>query len=252
MKPRANGGKAQKDKREPWWRSCDAHRNAGQSSSHIALHTSTYRSQRHRRPSGAQFLVEVASKDRSCFHRVPFVEAPSRTRSIKYTANNSLAGADRRTDQTCSRRSALRLRWSRQALHDSKGTERSQHGVGARTPVPGRSARRLPGDTVVLSASFAACSNSRSSHWETPVSPTEPRRAQPTYSSRRLTEHPREGLVAIALRLLVRSASLSILARFDFLSERSTWSRFRSCFSRLLSSVTPRQVWLRPHRMRPP
>jgi hypothetical protein len=63
------------------------------------------------------------------------------------------------------------------------------------------------------SASLAACSNSRSSHSETPINPFDTRRAHSTYSSRRLTDQPGGGLAATALKLLVLSASLRIFAR---------------------------------------
>jgi hypothetical protein len=105
--------------------------------------------------------------------------------------------------------------------------------VAGKTPTP-----HLIVGTVDRSASFAAWSNSCSSHSDTPISPSETFRAHSTYSSRRLTDQSGGGLAAMALKLLVLSASLRIFARCDFSCECSIWSRFRSCFSRFLSSVT--------------
>ena len=71
-------------------------------------------------------------------------------------------------------------------------------------------------NVVDCSASFAARANCSSSHGETPFSLAPTSRAHLTYSRRRLTDHFGGGLAAIALRLLVLSASLRIFARGDF------------------------------------
>src|SRR3954471_9834458 len=84
------------------------------------------------------------------------------------------------------------------------------------------------------SAASAALSNSPSSHSFAPRRPETTSRAQATYSSLRFTEQSGDGLAVIALRLLVLSASLMILARSDFLDAVSTCLRFRTALSRLL------------------
>ena len=87
-------------------------------------------------------------------------------------------------------------RWS------NKGRPRQNRGPELGEGGEGLAARRSTGrrrasntchrwNTVERSASFAACSNSPSSHLETPVNPFDTLRAQSTYSSRRLTDHLR-------------------------------------------------------------
>ena len=58
------------------------------------------------------------------------------------------------------------------------------------------------------------------------------------YSNRRRTDQSGAGLETSARKLLVLSASLSNLARLDFLWALSTWRFLRSRFSSVLSSVT--------------
>src|SRR3954465_15333772 len=72
------------------------------------------------------------------------------------------------------------------------------------------------------SAASAALSNSPSSHSFAPRRPETTSRAQATYSSLRFTDQSGDGLAVIALKLLVLSASLMILARSDFLDALST------------------------------
>src|SRR5512144_1792438 len=88
------------------------------------------------------------------------------------------------------------------------------------------------------SAALAASSNCCSSFGLTPLSPSDTLRAHSTYSILRLTDQSVGGLAPIDRRLLVLSASLSILALGDLLAASSICLRFLAAFGRLLSSVT--------------
>src|ERR1700730_19166408 len=88
------------------------------------------------------------------------------------------------------------------------------------------------------SAARAASSNCSSSCELTPRRPATTFRANSTYSTLRLTDQSEGGLAAIARKLLVLSASLSILALGLLIDAVSICMSFLFALGRLLSSVT--------------
>src|SRR5262249_12502602 len=88
------------------------------------------------------------------------------------------------------------------------------------------------------SAALAASSNCSSSFELMPRRPAATFRANSTYSILRFTDQSEGGLAATARKLLVLSASLSILALGDFADAVSICMSFRFALGRLLSSVT--------------